>query len=106
MDLQDTRDSVQRDIDDYRIKAQRYINDMNRRINEGKQKHDQYTREGTSLQKSLKEDDETIRQLRSNLDRETKEFQRLKTDFEKEIETMRVSTWELRKVSVKTLFHL
>ena len=45
MELQEERDTVQKDLEDAKQDNQKYISEMNRRINEGKMQHDQLTRE-------------------------------------------------------------
>ena len=45
MALQESRDTGQKEMDDFKVHMTRAINDMNRRINEGKQQHDNLTKE-------------------------------------------------------------
>ncbi len=45
MELQGERDNVQKDIEDFKSDTNKYMAEMNKRINTGKTDHDQLTRE-------------------------------------------------------------
>ena len=45
MTLQESRDTGQKEMDNLKVEVTKGINDMNRRINEGKQQHDTLTKE-------------------------------------------------------------
>ena len=90
MDLQDQRDDVQKDLDDMRIKHMRSMNEMNKKINDGKQLHDELTHEGTSLQKEIRMYDENVQKLTAELSQSEKEHAVKKQQLQAEIQRMQV----------------
>merc|ERR1712226_1591362 len=76
-------------MDDYKLETNRFLSDQNRRINEGKRQHDELTREGNALQKSLREGEERLRQLREERDKTNKSYEARKSDLENQLKTMK-----------------
>ncbi|XP_061172859.1 putative leucine-rich repeat-containing protein DDB_G0290503 isoform X1 [Saccostrea echinata] len=105
LEVQERKNSVQKDVEDYKLETQRFLNEMNQKIREGKAEHMQLTNEGTSLQKELKEEEEVIKQLDTNLKeaqtRYTKMYETMQQKVDKtehEINTMETQIEEKKKL--------
>ncbi len=44
MELQEERDSVQLEMDEFRVATQKHMREMNKKINQGKNRHDELTK--------------------------------------------------------------
>nr|XP_022333249.1 trichohyalin-like isoform X5 [Crassostrea virginica] len=105
MEVQERKNSVQKDVEDYKLETQRFLNEMNQKIREGKAAHMELTNEGTKLQKELKEEEEAIKELDTNLkkaqSRYTVMYEKMqgKVDkTEKEINTMETQIEEKKQL--------
>ncbi|XP_062612590.1 putative leucine-rich repeat-containing protein DDB_G0290503 isoform X1 [Saccostrea cucullata] len=105
LEVQERKNSVQKDVEDYKLETQRFLNEMNQKIREGKAEHMQLTNEGTSLQKELKEEEEVIKELDTNLKqaqtRYTKMYETMQEKVNKtenEINTMETQIEEKKKL--------
>lgn len=50
MEVQERKNSVQKDVEDYKLETQRFLNEMNQKIREGKAAHMELTNEVSSLE--------------------------------------------------------
>jgi len=75
LELQEERDDVQKDIDDFKIQTTKYIHETNRKITEGKEEHDKLTQEGSTLQKTLRDDEDKVQMLKTELGNRQASFQ-------------------------------
>lgn len=105
MEVQERKNSVQKDVEDYKLETQRFLNEMNQKIREGKAAHMELTNEGTKLQKELKEEEEVIKDLDTNLKKAQSRYTMMyesmqgKVDkTEKEINTFETQIEEKKKL--------
>lgn len=105
MEVQERKNSVQKDVEDYKLETQRFLNEMNQKIREGKAAHMELTNEGTKLQKELKEEEEVIKNLDTNLKKAQSRYTMMyesmqgKVDkTEKEINTFETQIEEKKKL--------
>ncbi|XP_064623833.1 coiled-coil domain-containing protein 175-like [Lineus longissimus] len=85
MELQTQREEVSKDVDDFRIENQKYMKGMNKKVTEGKSRHEALTREGTQLQRAIKEDDSNTARLGTELKELTANYENMKRRKENEV---------------------
>lgn len=88
IEIQQRKNSVSKELEDYKIENTKFMQEMNNTITTGKSEHITLSNEGAQLQKELREDDKEINELEADLDREQKQYTEVFTKMQNEVDTM------------------
>ncbi|XP_072025574.1 uncharacterized protein [Amphiura filiformis] len=101
-ELQEKRDALTREIDSFKMSFSRYMNELNRRIDQAKQDQIDLTKEGGKLKIDIRSDDAKIKALRQEQKEAQFKFDEMKTGLETRINTLQDNIVTLEKtVEVK-----
>ncbi|XP_063958051.1 myosin-13-like isoform X5 [Lytechinus pictus] len=84
-ELQEKRDALSRELEDFRQDFAKYMSTMSDRINKAKQDHVDLTNEGEQLTKDIAKDDITIKTLEKDLKKAEGNFSKVKKKLHDEI---------------------
>ncbi|XP_072172793.1 coiled-coil domain-containing protein 175-like isoform X2 [Diadema setosum] len=84
-ELQEKRDTLSRELEDFRQAFSKYMAMMSDRINKAKQDQVDLTNEGEQLTKDISQDEVTIKKLEKDLKKAQKDFGKVKKKLEDEI---------------------
>ncbi|XP_041469295.1 centromere-associated protein E-like isoform X4 [Lytechinus variegatus] len=84
-ELQEKRDALSRELEDFRQEFAKYMSTMSDRINRAKQDHVDLTNEGEQLTKDIAKDDITIKTLEKDLKKAEGNFSKVKKKLHDEI---------------------
>ncbi|XP_071490537.1 uncharacterized protein [Diadema antillarum] len=84
-ELQEKRDTLSRELEDFRQAFSKYMAMMSERINKAKQDQVDLTNEGEQLTKDISQDEVTIKKLEKDLKKAQKDFGKVKKKLEDEI---------------------
>ncbi|CAH1263597.1 LAMA2 [Branchiostoma lanceolatum] len=96
-ELQSKKTDTHKDLEEFRASSSRFMGEMNRRMEEGKNKHIQLTEEGKRLQKETIEDQQAIKKLKSNIKAAEKNYKEMEKSSKREIEGLEQSVSKLEK---------
>ncbi|XP_045160947.2 centrosomal protein of 290 kDa-like isoform X9 [Mercenaria mercenaria] len=88
LDVQQKKNSVSKELEDYKTDNQRFMQEMNTTITQGKQDHIALSNEGAQLQRELRADDDEIKDLEEKLEQEQEKYQKSFTKRQNEVDTM------------------
>ncbi|XP_033734693.1 coiled-coil domain-containing protein 175-like isoform X1 [Pecten maximus] len=86
--VQEQKNSVSKKVEDFKVDNQKYLSDMNKKIQEGKVRHVDLSNEGASLQRDLKLDETEISNLSSDLSEVQGRYETMYTSMQGRIEMM------------------
>ncbi|XP_071797447.1 uncharacterized protein [Asterias amurensis] len=96
-DLQEKRDKLTREIDDFKLAFSKFMFDMNLRINKAKQEQTDLSNEGVQLQKELQSDSAATQQLQSELKQMKEKFTKMKNKLDDSIKHLHKTQEGLEK---------
>jgi len=97
-DLQEKRDNLTREIDDFKLAFGKFMSEMNYRINQAKQEQGDLSNEGTQLQKDLQSDYIISEQLRSDLQQLQQSFDGMRDSLGGIITNLQTGKEELERI--------
>ncbi|XP_071832991.1 uncharacterized protein [Apostichopus japonicus] len=87
-DLQEQRDEIGRETEDFRQAFTEHMNGMNERITKAKQDHADLTNEGAQLTKVIEESDKDIKKLQKESHKVEKKFKKMKREMEETVKKL------------------
>ncbi|KAL4237583.1 hypothetical protein ACF0H5_002297 [Mactra antiquata] len=95
LEVQQRKNSVSKELEDFKLENQRYMQQMNNTITQGKQEHIDLSNEGAQLQRELKTDDREIQDLEDQLDVVQKQYEESFNKRQNEVDKMEREVLEM-----------
>ncbi|XP_021379653.1 shootin-1-like isoform X1 [Mizuhopecten yessoensis] len=99
--VQDEKNSVSKKVEDFKVDNQKYLSDMNKKIQEGKVRHVDLSNEGANLQRELKLDEQEISNLSSDLSEVQGHYETMYTSMQGRIELMEMQIVQYERAIVE-----
>ncbi|XP_038075392.1 coiled-coil domain-containing protein 175-like [Patiria miniata] len=97
-DLQEKRDKLTREMDDFKLAFGKFMSEMNMRINKAKQEQGDLSSEGIKLQKDLHTDHAMTIQLHKDMEQLQKEFDNVRNNLDDAIRNLQTKHKDLERV--------
>ncbi|XP_022107869.1 coiled-coil domain-containing protein 175-like isoform X2 [Acanthaster planci] len=97
-DLQEKRDKLTREIDDFKLAFGKFMSEMNQRINHAKHEQEDLSNEGALLQKDLHTDLATTQVLHTDVGKLTETFNSMINNLDTSISTLQQRKHDLEQV--------
>ncbi|XP_069116379.1 coiled-coil domain-containing protein 175-like isoform X2 [Argopecten irradians] len=99
--VQEQKNSVSKKVEDFKVDNQKYLSDMNKKIQEGKVRHVDLSNEGANLQRELKLDETEISNLSSDLGDVQSRYETMYSSMQGRLEMMEWQIVEYERAIVE-----
>ncbi|XP_067938936.1 coiled-coil domain-containing protein 175-like [Watersipora subatra] len=108
MEVQRERDSVQKTLDEFKAENNQFMASVNKKVTQGKEKHESLTTEGSGLQKGMRELDEKIKEAKVMVREERINYDLKKSEIETHLTSLQseIKKYEDMTADVKHLLEV